>query len=170
MGWSLHELAMRWRNRRELAIRFRARSVKFLQRRLLGPIAGQIPGQGWTRSLVERLHDPAVACHVVQTWANACHGRKVGFPATSHRIPQNEAFDNGTRTDWSTSWPVHSGLVWLPGGLALEELRLLIRILGWAISARTPHAGQALEPIGDPVPQHRLLPLATRLSRCDIRP
>lgn len=135
MRWSIHELATKYRMRQEFAIRFRARSAKFLQRRLLGPIAGEIPGPGWARSLVEWLHDPAVACHVGQTWTRTpAVVEHYDFPSDfPPYFRRTKAFDerHAYRLRDVMVSP-YSGLVWLPGGPVLEEsYGSLIRFVGW---------------------------------------
>lgn len=124
------------RNVRDIAIKVRFRCAKLLQRLLLGPVGGQIPSPRWyARSLIERLPDPAVAGHVVDTWLRT--------PATVERydFPTNfppyfcrtKAFDDryAYRLRDVIVSP-YSGVVWLPGGPLLEEsYGSLIRSLGW---------------------------------------
>jgi hypothetical protein len=124
------------RSVRDIAIKVRVRSAKFLQRLLLGPIGGQIPLPRWyARSLMERLSDPTILSHVTDTWLRT--------PATVERYDfptdfppyfcRRKAFDDryAYRLRDVIVSP-HNGVVWLPGGPLLEEsYGSLIRSLGW---------------------------------------
>jgi capsular polysaccharide biosynthesis protein len=123
------------RSARELAIRMRVRAERFLHTRLYGPIGGQIPGPGWSRSVIEHLYKPAVARHVVQTWIRTpATVEHYDFPAEfPPYFRRTKAFDE--RQAYRLRDVVvspYSGLVWLPTGPALEEsYGSLIRSIGW---------------------------------------
>jgi hypothetical protein len=115
--------------------RARVRVARMLQRSLIGPIAGQIPGAAWVRSVVERLHEPLIARHVIETWMRTPatiehYDFPPHFPSYFRRT---KAFDerHAYRLRDVVVSP-YSGLVWLPRGPVLaESYGSLIRLLGW---------------------------------------
>lgn len=117
------------------AVRFRVRALRRIQRLLIGPIGAAIPGPGWVRSVVERLSEPRVAHHVVQTWTRTpatieYYDFPSSFPPYFRRT---KAFDerHAYRLRDVMVSP-NSGLVWLPRGPVLaESYGSLIRMLGW---------------------------------------
>jgi capsular polysaccharide biosynthesis protein len=115
--------------------RFRVRALRKIQRLLVGPVGAGIPGRGWARSVIERLNEPRLAHHVVQTWTRtAATIEHYDFPPSfPPYFRRTKAFDDrhAYRLRDVLVSP-HSGLVWLPDGPVLaESYGSLIRMLGW---------------------------------------
>jgi capsular polysaccharide biosynthesis protein len=112
----------------------RAALAQRVGRALLGPVSGALPANG-VRSIDERWYDPALRAHVTD--------RRVYRPATllSFDFPAEypPQFRRSKALDARRLYRLHdvvvdpaTGLVWLPGGLVLEEsVGSLRRIVGW---------------------------------------
>ncbi len=117
------------------AVRFRVRALRRIQLLLVGPIGAHIPGRGWARSVIERLKEPRVAHHVVETWTRTpATVEHYDFPSSfPPYFRRTKAFDERRAyrlRDVMVS--ANSGLVWLPRGPVLaESYGSLTRMLSW---------------------------------------
>lgn len=114
--------------------RVRYQIARKVLQRLLGTVAGSLPGNS-VRTVEEAVHRPGIKPHLVAM--HHCHGPEIalypfpdGYPASFRRTKVFE-----TRYIYHLADVIcspHSGLVWTPGGLVLEEgVGVVVRIMGW---------------------------------------